>query len=71
MRQIARGETVSASLTVYPDVYDLVQKRREEIHDKYGRWVRQIDIASTAVLRGMDGIEDELRELRLIRKDKI
>lgn len=55
------------SMAVWDQIRDLVEDKREELKDKYGRRPSQMDVASAAIIRGLEYVDDELG----LKKQKI
>lgn len=49
-----------AVVSIWENIYKMINEKRDEIYTKYGRRVQQQDIASLAILNGIDKVEGEL-----------
>jgi len=48
------------SISIWDNIRLLIEVKREEIYQRYGRKVTQMDVASAAIIRGLKDVEDEL-----------
>lgn len=48
------------SVSIWDNVRLLIEVKREEMYQKYGRRPPQMDVASAAIIRGLKDVEDEL-----------
>lgn len=48
------------SVSIWDNVRLLIEVKREEMYQKYGRRPTQMDVASAAIIRGLKDVEDEL-----------
>lgn len=48
------------SVSIWDNVRLLIEVKREEIYQRHGRRPPQMDVASAAIIRGLDKVEEEL-----------
>ena len=48
------------AVQIWDSIRDKIEEKRNEIKKKYGRRPTQQDIASTAILAGLDSVEERL-----------
>lgn len=48
------------TVKIWDSIRDKIEEKRNELKDKYGRKPTQMDIASSAILVGLDSVEERL-----------
>lgn len=48
------------AVQIWDNIRKVIEDKREEIHKKHGRRPTQQDVASNAILAGIDGVEERL-----------
>ena len=48
------------TVAIWDNILSIIEKKRDDIYRLHGRRLSYMDIASAAIIRGLDNVEDEL-----------
>lgn len=57
------------AVSIWDNIRDVIEQKREEIYRKHGRRPTQMDVASAAIIHGLDNVEEELGFVNIDKKE--